>query len=371
MRAALLACALLLTSGAGGATMQAAAQAQRARAPGTHPEAARLDALLAADETASVGAWLASHEAALSKDDRLAFDTIYVLVRRGRLDEARAQWNTLATRLAEGLRTAATAGSSASAADQRRLGEALFAQAVLLGRGGERDEALRLLRQADGYGFPPLDSPLMVLAADTLRELGEHALAANAYREYLRRSPADVTARLALATSLYASRKFDDARVELEDVARRAPATAGAHYLLGAVLAELSQYEAARTHLTRELTTNPRCIGCLSRLAHVAYLEGKDAECAALLGRAAAIDPTDIETRMIEGLLAFRTGKYEAAVDHLSYVVERSPSYIAARYQLAMAYRRVGNNAKAAEQLAAYQRLLQEQKARDIGVRGQ
>ena len=44
---------------------------------------------------------------------------------------------------------------------------------------------------------------------------------------------------------------------------------------------------------------------------------------------------------------------------------------MAARYQLAMAYRRVGNAEKAREQLLAYQRLLEEQKAREIGFRGE
>jgi tetratricopeptide (TPR) repeat protein len=176
---------------------------------------------------------------------------------------------------------------------------------------------------------------------------------------------------MGLATVLYAARQVDAARVELEEVLRRAPSTAGANYLLGAVLVDLLRYEDARTHLERELGRDPRCIACLSRLAHVAYLEGRDPDCEALLRRAAAIDPDDVESRMIAGLLAFRAGRYDAAIEHLSFVVDRSPAYMAARYQLAMAYRRAGQPEKAREHLQAYERLLAEQKAREIGFRGQ
>jgi tetratricopeptide (TPR) repeat protein len=346
-------------------------RAQEASQPGTHPESAALDARLAAGDTAGAAAWLSSHASALATDDRLAFDALYVLVRRGRVDEARVQWNQLAGRLAGELRATAAAGQSASPSAQRRLGEALFAQALLVARTDQRDEALTLLGQADAHGFPPLDSPLMRLAAETLATLNEYALSDNAYREYLQGAPDDVAARLSLATSLYASRQFALARVELEDVVRRAPDTKSAHYLLGAVLVELGEYEAARTHLSRELASDATCVGCLSRLAHLAYLEGRDAECEGLLAKATALDAADVETRMIAGLLAFRRERYDAAIEHLSHVVARSPGYMAARYQLAMAYRRVGNAEKAKEQLDAYQRLLQEQKAREIGVRGQ
>jgi tetratricopeptide (TPR) repeat protein len=352
------------------AAVAAPARGQPVEGTADRQELVRLDTLLAAGDAAQADALLVSLAPELAKDDRLAYDTIYVLVRRGRIAEARAQWNRLATRLQETLR--AQPGEGEAGADgRRRLGEALFTQALLVAQDGGKDEALKLLGQADGYGFPPLDSPLMLLAADCLRGLNEYGLAASAYREFLARSPSSVPAHMGLATTLYAARKFDAARLELEELLRRAPSTAGAEYLLGAVLVELNRYEEARAHLERELGLDPRCLGCLSRLAHVEYLEGRDPECERLLARAAALDPNDVETRMVSGLLAFRAGRYDAAVGHLSFVVERSPAYMAARYQLAVAYRRVGNAEKAREHLQAYQRLLDEQKAREIGFRGQ
>ena len=66
-------------------------------------ELARLDRLLAAQDFAAADALLQTLAADLAKDDRLAFDTIYLLLGRGRVGEARAQWNRLAPRLQDSL----------------------------------------------------------------------------------------------------------------------------------------------------------------------------------------------------------------------------------------------------------------------------
>ena len=95
-----------------------------------------------------------------------------------------------------GLRPAAArrGPDAASAASPRRCSSRACSRPAP----APKDEALRLLRQADGYGFPPLDSPLMLLAADCLYELQEPALAAQAYREVVKRAPPNAEARLRL-----------------------------------------------------------------------------------------------------------------------------------------------------------------------------
>ncbi len=65
------------------------------------------------------------------------------------------------------------------------------------------------------------------------------------------------------------------------------------------------------------------------------------------------------------------TGRYDQAIEHLTRVVERAPGYARAQYQLAIAYQRSGNAEKAREHQEIYNRLIQEQKARTIGVRGE
>jgi tetratricopeptide (TPR) repeat protein len=332
----------------------------------------KLDASLAAGDAEATGALLRRLQPGLDADPRFALDAIYVFLGRRRFSEAKDQWNRLAPRLQESLRGPSRAAPSAAAEkeQQRRVAEALFVQGLLTARAGPKDEALRLLQQADGYGFPPLDSPLMLLAADGLSDLQEPTLAVQAYRAFLERSPADVKARLRLGAALYSSGQVGAAEKELREVLRRGPDTPQAHYLLGAVLFEQKRTEEARTHLERELALDPACAGCLAKLAHIAYLAGDDGQCEAWLAKAVALDPELVETNLVSGMLENRAGQYEQAIRHLSRVVAQSPAYAKAQYQLALAYQRSGNASKAREHLEIYNQLIQAQKARDIGVRG-
>ena len=305
-------------------------------------------------------------------DERPALDAIYVLLGERRFAEAKDQWNRVGARMQESLRAASGRDLDPAAEKdlKRRVAEAWFVQGLLAVRFAGKDEALRLLRDADGLGFPPLDSPLMVLAADSLQELQEHGLAAQAYREVLKRAPENVPARLGLGLALYSTGQLAAARTELEEVRRRAPATPQAHYALGAVLFEQKRYDEARTRLERELALDPRCSACMAKLAHIAYLTGDDRVCESWLAKAAALDAAPAEADLVAGMLAIRRGRYDVAIPHLSRVVERSPGYAQAQYQLGLAYQRVGNAAKAREHLEAYRRLIEEEKARTVGVRG-
>ncbi len=102
----------------------------------------------------------------------------------------------------------------------------------------------------------------------------------------------------------------------------------------------------------------------------MAYLAGDDASCASWLARAAALDPLHPETNLALGMLENRRRNHDLAVLHLSRVVARVPGSMKAQFQLALAYRRSGNEEKAREHQAIYDRLLREQQARDVGVRG-
>jgi Flp pilus assembly protein TadD len=137
------------------------------------------------------------------------------------------------------------------------------------------------------------------------------------------------------------------------------------------VLFDQKRVEEARTHLERELAADPRCSDCLAKLAHIAYLKGDDRQCESWLAKAAALDPNDLEANLVRGMLANRAGRYDQAIVHLTRVVEASPAYAKAQYQLAIAYQRSGNAEKAREHQEIYNRLIQEEKARTIGVRGE
>jgi tetratricopeptide (TPR) repeat protein len=330
----------------------------------------QLDAHLAAGDFAAAEALLHSLQPALDADDRFALDAIYVLIGRHRFPEARDQWNRVGARLQERFGRPAGTGATAEARRQRWVAEALFVQGLLTAQAGQKEEALQLLRQADGYGFPPLDSPLVTLAADCLFALREYTLAAQAYEEILKRTPANVKARLSRGISLYSSGRLAAAERELRLVLRQAPGTPQAEYSLGAVLFEQKRTDEAKVHLERELARDPGCASCLAKLAHIAYLAGDDGQCESLLAKAAAVDPGHVESSLVLGMLEIRTGRYDLAIQHLDRVVKQLPGSATAQYQLALAYQRSGNAEKAREHFEVYNRLIQEEKARTIGVRG-
>jgi len=353
-------------------TRPTTARAGQAPLSGPHrAELKRLDDLLAKDDTAGAASLLGRLQPRIDADERFGFDTIYVLVGRRRFAEAKEQWNRLAPRLQQALREPSRPGGGApDTVRQRRAAEALFVQGLLGARTGAKEAALRDLRQADGYGFPPLDSPLMRLAADCLAELQEHALAAQAYREYVARAPADTGARLRLGASLLLSGQVRDAEKELARALPEAPESPQAHYWMGALRLEQKRYPEAKVELQRALSLDPACVDCMAHLAHTAYLDNDLALCQSLLSRAEAIDPAHVQANLVAGMLANRTGRYDAAILHLTRVVEKAPGSARAQFQLAFAYRRSGNAAKAREHQAIFDRLLQEQQAGALRVPG-
>jgi Flp pilus assembly protein TadD len=332
-----------------------------------------LESGLAAGDPAATTALLRRLEPELDADERFALDVAYRLIEHRLFSEAAAQWNRAAKRVQASMR-ASSGQTLAPAADRdlkRRVAEVVFVQGLLTARLGEKAEALRLLRQADDYGFPPLDSPLMALAAACLFELREYGLATQAYREIVKSAPENAEARLRLGVSLYSSGQLVPAEKELEQALRQAPSLPHAHYYLGAVLFEQKRVEEARSHLERELAADPRCDGCMAKLAHLAYLKGDDRQCESWLAKAAALDPDDLETNLVYGMLANRAGRYDQAIRYLTKVVGASPSSMKAHYQLAIAYRRSGAADKAREHQEIYNKLILEEKARTIGVRGE
>jgi tetratricopeptide (TPR) repeat protein len=359
---------LPLSASAAQAPTRSAARAEVQHAA----ELKALESDLAAGDSEAVAALLRRLEPEFD-DERFALDVAYRLIEHRRFSEAAAPWSRVAKKVEASTR-AASGQTLAPAADrqlQRRVAEAMFVQGLLTARLGEKAEALRLLRQADGYGFPPLDSPLMSLAAACLFELSEYGLATQAYREIVKSAPQNAEARLRLGVALYSAGQLVPAEKELEQALRLAPSLPHAHYTLGAVLFELKRVDEARPHLERELAADPRCSGCMTKLGHIAYLKGDDRQSESWLAKAVALDPDDLEASLVSGMLATRAGRYDEGIRYLTRVVERSPGSMQGQYQLAVAYQRAGNADKAREHMDIYNRLVQEDKARTIGVRGE
>jgi len=331
-----------------------------------------LDSYLATGKTQAASALLARLDPDLDRDERFALDATYALLARKKAAEAKALWTRVAGRVQEALHARPPQGlpPAEDQALRRRVAETLFVQGLLTAQTGEKQEALRLLREADQYGFPPLDSPLMERAADCLFDLHEYALATQAYQEVMKHAPQNTRAHLRLAISQYSSGLVGVAGAELERLLQSAPNLRQAHYYLGAVRFDQKRAAEAESQLRSELALDPGCYRCMAKLAHLAYLAGDDEQCQSWLDQAVALDPDHQETLLVSGMLENRTGHYDQAIQHLSRVVAESPKDTLARYQLAIAYQRSGNLQKAREHRQAYDKLIQEEKARTLGVRG-
>lgn len=99
-----------------------------------------------------------------------------------------------------------------------------------------------------------------------------------------------LTERLEHAAALIREQRLDDAEQELTLLVRRAPNSAEAHNLLGAVYASQGNLVAAETHFLRAARVNPRLLGAQMNLAYLYVLKGAPERSIAALQRVLALD---------------------------------------------------------------------------------
>jgi protein O-GlcNAc transferase len=147
----------------------------------------------------------------------------------------------------------------------------------------------------------------------------------------------------------------------------QAPQTPGVHLYLGLALLELKSNEEARRHFQEELKADPKSYQAMAELGYLAYLDGDNDRCREWLEKARPLNPEWVETNVVSGLLYNRLGRFELAIQFLEEAVKERPDHYKAHYQLALAYRRSGNEIKAREHAAKYDQLVAAEKARQLG----
>ncbi len=323
-----------------------------------------LDSYLAGGDKPAALARLERLRSALDGDNRFAFQVIYLLVRYGLSAPALEQMSRVSARVSESLqklpeseRTSPTGKSLVLEA-----GEIYFIQGLLAAGAGRKAEAIELLQRADRHDFPPRDSYQMVMLADSLARLRELKLASQAYEEYLKHHPVDDAAQMRMGDNYYALGWFERARKCYERILQRNPGFPTVQYALGKVLLDLKQTDESERYIRDSLSSDPKCVPCLAKLAHIEYLRGHNEECMRLLGQTAALDPEFTEAHLVYGLLYNRLGEYRLAIDSLEKVIKNDPEYATAHFQIALAYQRTGNAEKAKEHREIYSRLIAPKK---------
>jgi len=321
------------------------------------------DSYLASRQEAKIPSLLERSKQTRAANHRLALNIIYVLVRYAQLEPARRELDEFSAILQSLLEARTPADPTLT----REMGEIFFIRGLVAATSGQKDEAMQQFQAADRNDFPPQDSPQMKMLAEALFRLEEYALAAQAYQTYLSHFPEDDDARLQLAISYCSSSSFIGAQEQLQRLYNKAPEMPEVNYYLGMVLLEAKNHEEARRHFESELRINPSSYQAMAQLAYLDYTQGDNEKCRQWLDKAAALNSTWPETNYIYGLLYNRLGKYDLAVRSLESAVRENPKHIKAHFQLSLAYRRSGNEAKAKEHADIYSRLLEAHKAKSLG----
>lgn len=307
----------------------------------------------------------------ITNTPRLAFNVTYTLVRYGQVEPAKIQLEKISTRLQPKLQglTEPDLKAPAHQALMHEVGEVHFIRGMIAASQNDKSEAMRLFQAADRYDFPPHDSLQMQMLAEALFRMEEYQLSIQAYEAYLKHFPGDAAARMHLARSYYSSASFARAKENFQRVLEEAPRTSNVHLYLGLTLLEEKNNEEARKQFKEELSVDTQSYQAMAELAYLAYLDGDNEHCREWLEKARPLNPEWVETNVVFGLLYNRLGQFDRAIQSLEQAVKEQPNYYKAHYQLSLAYLRIGNETKAREHADIYERLIAEEKSRQLGDR--
>jgi len=307
-----------------------------------------LDSYLQTSDNVNARLQLKRLQTLTSRDEKLGFQVVYLLVKYGINEEAHAELDRLSARK--------------SGESTEREGELYFVRGLLAASEGRKEEALQNLQQADRRDFPPRHSYHMLMLADALYRVQELRLAWQAYEEYLKHFPTDLEARNRLGLVYYALGLLDPAQAAFEQVRNADARYPRVHYQLAEVLFLKNDLEEAEKSLDREIKNDPACGPCFAKMARIFYQRGDNQQTEKYLQKARELSPDWAETHLVSGLLANRNGQYDEAIKDLEIVVKNLPDFPTGHLQLSIAYARAGQAEKSKEHREIYNRLIQAQK---------
>lgn len=218
------------------------------------------------------------------------------------------------------------------------LGAVLFARGDDEGAAGAFSEALEV---------NPAHTPALLARAEARRRAGEVAGARADYEEALRRVPDDAGARARLASLLREAGEPDDALAVLRDALRLSGGSSPIYLELGMVYMAQGKDELAELVLGKAAALDPKNPALVNALALVSMERHRDQEAFERFDRASAIDPGFLDARFNVAAVLIDAGDYARARAELEAVVERRPDDHGAKVALGVAYRGLGDQAKA------------------------
>ena len=152
---------------------------------------------------------------------------------------------------------------------------------------------------------------------------------------------------------VYLAYGFNDAAADaLRAAAALAPGDPRWPYLLGAADQAAGRLEDAAAAFTRALEMSPGAAAGWVHLGEIRLLQGRPEEAEAALRKAAAVPATNAAARSLLGQAALARRDFRSAVEHLEAALAAVPAANRLHYPLALAYRGLGDRARAEEHLA-------------------
>lgn len=210
----------------------------------------------------------------------------------------------------------------------------------------------------------PDDPEILFHANRTYREV-----AVQASFEIARVAPESVWAHQAMGEA-YESRQFYDlAIMEYRKALEREPGRPGLRFRLGEALlaqaGDASQADDALEQFELELSANPSHAASALRAGEIHHAKAEPDKALRYYERAVQLRPEFAEAHVALGTLLLDADRTAEAVRELERAVELNPTDAGSRYQLARAYREVGDMSAQRAQLAEYRRLQTERRQLD------
>ncbi len=212
--------------------------------------------------------------------------------------------------------------------------------------------AYRDLRKA-----PPEAARYTRAIAQTLMAAARYQEAEQSLREVLDRDPEDAEARRSLYECAYRRGAYPEAAEALERLVKLRPKSCEPLLLLARSYHRLGRFPEARQRATRCLELEPGHSGAHFVIGWTWLGEGDLENAAAEFGEALRGNPNSIEALYWSATVELRLGRRPAALRLLETAIRVDPEYASARYELARAYGAEGRAGEAAKQFEEFRRL--------------
>ena len=217
--------------------------------------------------------------------------------------------------------------------------ELLRLYAIALHQLGNREHALRLLRQAEQLGPGNLQVQCNLASLEIADGHADEAI--ERMRAALRRAPGNPMILLILGNALMAAARYAQARESYAMATHGAPGHPGLRLNLAAVELEIGHAEQCAIHANEALQIAPGMGGAHAMLGHSYRLRGLPAEAAQAYLRAGQLEPTESEHPYHAALMLDDLGRLEDARQAYAHALQLNGNNGAALSQLVFTLRRL------------------------------